>query len=51
MGNSPHPIITPLTTEILESFLIAFDQERLGEIAVARDSKFLLESFKRDGVL
>ena len=42
---------TPLTSEIPESFLIAFDQESLDEIAVARKSKSLLESFNRDGVL
>ena len=44
-------LITPLTNKIPESFLIAFDQESLDEIAVARKSKSLLESFKRDGVL
>lgn len=44
-------LITPLTTEIPESFLIAFDHESLDEIAVARKSKSLLESFKRDDVL
>ena len=44
-------IYTNYITEIPESFLIAFDQESLDEIAVARKSKALLESFKRDGVL
>ena len=43
-------LTTPLITENPESFLIAFDQESLDEIAVARKSKSSLESFKRDGV-
>ena len=39
------------TPRVSAKFLIAFDQESLDEIAVARKSKSLLESFNRDGVL
>ena len=44
-------IYTNYITEIPESFLIAFDQESLDEIAAARKCKSLLESFMRDGAL
>ena len=42
---------TNYINEIPESFLIAFDQESLDEIAAARKCKSLFESFIRDGTL